>query len=48
MMVEPPDGGKVADFAGGRALELRRELIDRVGQVPESAVLFELARVGRE
>jgi len=47
LVVEPPDGGEIADFAGGRAVELRRELIGRAGQVPESTVLFELARVTR-
>jgi iron complex transport system ATP-binding protein len=54
LVIEPPDGlgatggeGTVADFTDGRALELRRELVERAGQVPESAVLFELARLGR-
>ena len=47
LVVEPPDGVEIADFAGGRAIELRRELIGRAGQVPESTVLFELARVTR-
>jgi iron complex transport system ATP-binding protein len=35
----------VADFTDGIADELRRVLIEKVGEVPESTVLFELARV---
>ena len=35
-----------ADFTGGLAIRLRRELVERAGQVQESAVLFELARLG--
>ena len=52
LVIEPggtntPEGGAtVADFTGGRAIRLRRELVERAGQVPESAVLFELARLG--
>lgn len=38
--------GETEDFTGGRAPALRRELIERAGQVPESSVLFELARLG--
>ncbi len=39
------EGAAIADFTDGRAPELRRELIERAGQVPETAVLFELARL---
>ncbi|MCI0852430.1 MAG: hypothetical protein J4O01_10295, partial [Chloroflexi bacterium] len=52
LVIEPggtntPEGGAtVADFTGGRAIKLRRELVERAGQVQESAVLFELARLG--
>ncbi|MDP6665961.1 MAG: ABC transporter ATP-binding protein [Dehalococcoidia bacterium] len=50
LVIEPPDnpenGDADADFTDGRAPELRRRLIERAGQVPESAVLFELARLG--
>lgn len=45
---EAPEGeATTADFTDGRALELRRELVERAGQVPETAVLFELARLGK-
>ena len=46
LLVVTPPGGEVADFTEGRAAELRRELVERAGQVPEGAVLFELARLG--
>ena len=39
------DGGMgVADFTGGIAEELRRGLIEKFGEIPESTLLFELAR----
>jgi iron complex transport system ATP-binding protein len=50
MVVEPPgvSGGfgdtEVGDYTNGVAAGLRRELIERVGEIPESALLFELAR----
>ena len=50
LVVEPPDnpGGEaeVGDYTEGRASRLRRELIEASGQVPETAILFELARLG--
>ena len=39
--------GEIVDFTDGRAVGLRRELAEFAGQVPETAVLFELARWGR-
>ena len=53
IVVEPPgvSGSSgdttVGDYTDGRASELRRELIERVGEIPESTLLFELARVTR-
>ena len=39
------DGGMgVADFTGGIAANLRRGLIEKFGEIPESTLLFELAR----
>jgi hypothetical protein len=39
------DGGMgVVDFTGGIAAELRRGLIEKFGEIPESTLLFELAR----
>ncbi|MDA1279301.1 MAG: ABC transporter ATP-binding protein [Chloroflexi bacterium] len=54
LVVEPPVSpgsetevaGSVGDYTQGRASQLRRGLIERSGQVPEVAVLFELARAG--
>ena len=34
----------VADFTDGIAEELRRGLIEKFGEIPESTLLFELAR----
>jgi iron complex transport system ATP-binding protein len=51
IVIEPPgvQGGtgdsEVADYTDGIAAGLRRELIDKFGEVPESTLLFELARV---
>ncbi len=45
LVIEPP-GGEITDFTDGAAIQIRRDLIERAGQVPESAVLFELARLG--
>jgi hypothetical protein len=39
------DGTGVADFTDGIAEELRRGLIEQFGEIPESTLLFELARV---
>lgn len=48
IVIEPPvregDGTGVADFTDGIAEELRRGLIEKFGEVPESTLLFELAR----
>jgi iron complex transport system ATP-binding protein len=41
------DGTGVADFTDGIAEELRRGLIEKFGEIPESTLLFELARVTR-
>jgi len=42
-----PEGvATIGDYTDGRAVELRRALIEQAGEVPESAVLFELARLG--
>ena len=38
------DGTGVADFTDGIAEELRRGLIEKFGEIPESTLLFELAR----
>lgn len=48
LLVIEPEAGAIADFTGGAAVELRRELVVRVGQLPGSAVLFELARLGHQ
>jgi iron complex transport system ATP-binding protein len=51
IVVEPPgvsgSAGDtvVADYTDGMASALRRELIERVGEIPESTLLYELARV---
>ena len=51
IVIEPPgvQGGtgdsEVADYTDGIAAGLRRGLIDKFGEVPESTLLFELARV---
>jgi len=49
IVVEPPGvSGSgdtvVGDYTDGMASALRRELIERVGEIPESTLLFELAR----
>jgi iron complex transport system ATP-binding protein len=48
IVIEPAvregEGTGVADFTDGIAEELRRGLVERFGEVPESALLFELAR----
>ena len=45
---EDSDAGTgVADFTDGIAEELRRGLIEKFGEIPESTLLFELARVTR-
>ena len=43
IVIEPPEG-EITDFTDGAAILMRRELIERAGQGPESSVLFELAR----
>jgi iron complex transport system ATP-binding protein len=50
IVIEPPrvqgDSGdsEIADYTDGIAAELRLRLIEKVGEVPESTLLFELAR----
>ena len=46
IVVEPSDR-EIGDYTDGKALELRRELVERNGQVSETSVLFELARRSR-
>ncbi len=43
-VVREGDGTGVADFTDGIAEELRRGLVEKFGEVPESTLLFELAR----
>ena len=42
-VIDSPDG-QISDYTGGKALELRRSMIERNGSISESSVLFELAR----
>lgn len=42
-VIESPDG-KVSDYTGGKALELRRSMVERAGSISEASLLFELAR----
>ena len=42
-VIDSPDG-EISDYTGGKALELRRSMIERNGSISESSVLFELAR----
>ena len=44
IVVESPDQ-EIPDFTDGKGHELRGDLVRRNGQVPESSVLFELARL---
>ena len=44
IVVESPDQ-EISDFTDGKGHELRGDLVRRNGQVPESSVLFELARL---
>ena len=43
LVIESADG-EVSDYTGGKALELRRSMIERNGSISESSLLFELAR----
>ena len=47
IVIEPPKGlgnREVADYTDGIAAKLRRGLIEKFGEIPESTLLFELAR----
>jgi hypothetical protein len=50
LVIEPPGAGGgigddvVGDYTDGMASRLRRQMIERVGEIPESTLLFELAR----
>jgi len=44
IVVESPNGDDVGDYTDGLASKLRNELIERSGTLPETAVLFDLAR----
>ena len=49
IVVEPPGvsgvgDAQVGDYTDGKASELRRALVEHAGEIPESALLFELAR----
>ena len=44
IVVESPNDDEIGDYTDGLASNLRSELIERSGTLPETAVLFELAR----